>query len=98
MKSKNNKDPEDTAFKGYQECLRTVIVLNLKTPRSALAKDFFKAQMSDYFKELSEGKIGWGISFNGWLELNGWKCIGFLKYKRVRSLQDDLQEFVYGKI
>ena len=79
-----------SAFSGYAEPIGARIALHpADTPRSRLARHFFKTELFVYFGQLANGQTGWGLSFNDWLELKGWKLIGFMTYERVPSIEEE---------
>ena len=79
-----------SAFSGYAEPIGARIALHpADTPRSRLARHFFKTELFVYFGQLANGQTGWGLSFNGWLELRGWKLTGFVTYERVPSIEEE---------
>jgi len=42
----------------------------------------------EYFQELAFGQCGWGIEYNGWLEIvKGWKFIGCDRYQKVKAIK-----------
>ena len=76
-------------FKGYAEPLGTVIALHpCETPRTRLARAFFQKELFSYFEQLASGQCGWGICFNDWLEMNGWKLIAFVSYERIPAITE----------
>ena len=77
-------------FSGYAEPIGACIALHpADTPRARLARHFFKTELFVYFGQLANGQTGWGLSFNDWLELKGWKLIGFVTYERVPSIEEE---------
>lgn len=77
-------------FLGYNEPMGTQITLRPDdTARVRLAKHFFHGEMFRYFENLANGQAGWGISFNGWLEIHGWKLVGYRTYERIQGMEDD---------
>lgn len=77
-------------FLGYGEPIGTRIALSSKdTARIRLANHFFHGEMFRYFENLASGQTGWGISYNDWLEMHGWKLIGYRTYERVQGMEDD---------
>lgn len=99
MKTETQKSPDVSSldvdagseFAGYAEPLGTRITLHpANTPRVRMAVRFFEKEMFDYFHQLVSGATGWGICYRDWLEINGWKLIGFTTFERVRSIEDEL--------
>jgi hypothetical protein len=81
--------PEDD-FHGYKEPLGTRITLHPSdTIRTRLAKAFFAKELFSYFEQVANGQTGWGISYNTWLEMNGWKLTGFTTYERVPAMIEE---------
>lgn len=79
-----------SGFLGYDEPIGTRITLSPNdTARVRLANHFFHGEMFRYFENLASGQTGWGISYNGWLRMRGWKLIGYMTYERVQGMEDD---------
>lgn len=78
-------------FKGYDEPIGSVVKLHPCTDvRTRLARTFFNRQMFVYFEQVTHGQTGWGVSYNAWLDIHGWKLIGRLTYERVPSLEEQI--------
>lgn len=76
-------------FKGYAEPIGTRIMLHSGYVRGRLAMHFFRSEMFRYFEQLTSGQTGWGISFNNWLEMHGWKIVDYKTYERIQGMEDD---------
>jgi hypothetical protein len=54
------------------------------TPEERLTQKLFKEDyLFEYFKQLSTGQTGYGISFIGWLSVaKGWTHIGYHSFRK----------------
>lgn len=65
-----------------------VDICDNSTPEARLIANIFKRDyLFQYFKELSSGQTGYGLSFNDWLYFaKGWLHISLRKYKKVEEI------------
>jgi hypothetical protein len=42
-----------------------------------------------YFRDLSSGQAGWGLSFTSWLCIKGWYHVALGYFKKVEPINDD---------
>jgi len=67
--------------------LGTIVQIGRDTPDERIAGSEFHRYLFQYFEQLTSGQTGWGVDFNGWLEMTrGWKHHGRQKYERIMSI------------
>ncbi len=73
----------------YKTTFKMGEIVDLKTHKVNKKAELLKRQMTDvwlfeYFQELHSGQCGWGVEFNVWVSLKGWKFLGCDRYEKVR--------------
>jgi hypothetical protein len=69
--------------------LGDIVDLSLdNTKEERLTAHMFESDyLFEYFKQLSRGQTGYGVSFIAWLELvKGWQHLGYKVFKKVEEI------------